>query len=80
MKRISARISSIRRNGNQTSQYQEVDGIGLFISLFRMMFWRPEIEHRHAGELFCHVFARIPAVFLLILSSNALIEVDTHSM
>jgi len=87
MKRTSARIgrmSSIGTNGNQTSQYQDstASGVGFSILAFPSMFWRPvryEVEHSHARELFCRVFA-IVAVFLSIFGSNASTEVDTVPM
>jgi len=70
MKRISTRIG--RMSSKQVvirPEYQEstAEGrIGLSTSAFPIMFWRLvryEIEHCHAGELLCHVFAHIAFFF-----------------
>jgi len=74
MKRTSARISrisSIGTSGNQTRQYQEstAGGVGLPISVFPSMFWRPvrhEIKHCYAGELLCRVLPRIAVIFFSV--------------
>jgi len=84
MKRTSARIgrvSSIGTGSYQTSQCQESTAgvIGLPISAFPSMFLR-SVEHCPVGELLCHVFARIAAVFLSMFSSNASIEVVTDPL
>jgi len=74
-------VSAIRTSGNQMGQYLEntADEVGLPISAFSSIFgWsvRHKVEHCHAGELLCRTFAHNVALFLLMLGSNASIEID----